>query len=84
MKTWLFVMSVWTITSIALAGCAHPTGRIYVSGCEEPESRAAKFGTVLECTEHARCHPMTGCRPAADCLVSTPRGDETHTFPVCR
>ncbi len=42
------VVSALALLGIAFGGCGHvTTGRYYIDGCEEPESRAARHGTVL-------------------------------------
>lgn len=74
-KVVLYGRLIVTITTLAVlaailfGGCAHKYP------CQPPEERAAKFGTVLECNDDEE---------RVRCLISTPSGDITRFFKVCK
>jgi len=58
---------------------------MFFGGCattyDSCEDRAAKRGTVLECKQTLF---VKSGKPVVRCLVSTPKGDEFHSFQGCR
>lgn len=64
---WTFIVLSWFST-----GCA--------TTCRDPEARAAKHGTVLECKKMLQ---YQNGRQVARCTVSTPSGDKQFHYGVC-